>query len=38
MRKTINDPKKKNGIRHSPLLLRHATILRNKLKDDKHSF
>ena len=38
MRKTIDDPKKKNGIRYSPLLLRHATVLRNKLKDDKYSF
>ena len=38
MRKTIYDRKKKNGIRYSHLLLRHATVIRNKLKDDKYSF
>ena len=38
MRKTIDDPKKKNGIRYSPMLLRHATVLRNTLKEDKYSF
>ena len=38
MRKTIDDPKKKNEIQYSPLLLRHETVLRNKIKDDKYSF
>ena len=28
----------KKGLRYSPLLLRHATLLRNNLKDDKYTF
>ena len=35
--KTLGDPSKK-GLRYSQLLLRHATVLKNKLKDDKYTF
>ena len=37
MRKTLGDPRKK-GLRYSLVLLRHATVLRNKLKDNKYLF
>ena len=38
MRKTLGDPSKKKGLRYSPLLLRHTSVLRNKLKEDKYTF
>ena len=38
MKKTINGPKEKYGILYSPLMLRHATVLRNKLNDHKYDF
>ena len=37
MRKTLGDPSKQKGLRYSPLLLRHATVSWNKLKDDKYT-
>ena len=37
IRKTLGDQSKK-GLRYSLLSFRHATFLRNKLKDDKYTF
>ena len=38
MRKITKNPESKFGIRHSPEMLRYASFLRNKLKDDAYTF